>query len=153
MELVRSYHTLRPQSLRFVLFAPLKFEITRTGHYLTPPQHTHTHTHTKACFFSYKCIYNMLHYSSSNTTCSSLYFTTQCLLYCTLVKSTDLTNSVKTVRQLSISSLFVGGQIHPLVVMCLSWCFCGVPVYCVHKLRVPQSVLPHCRGTSGLLLF
>ena len=33
------------------------------------------------------------------------------------MKSIDLTNSVKTVRYLSISSLFVGGQI-PLVVMC-----------------------------------
>jgi len=53
-----------------------------------------------------------------NTTCSGLYFTARCLLYCTLVKSIDLTNSVKTVRYLSISSLFVGGQIPPLVVMC-----------------------------------
>ena len=33
--------------------------------------------------------------TTTNTSCSSLYFTTQCLLYCTLVKSIDLTNSVK----------------------------------------------------------
>jgi len=56
--------------------------------------------------------------TTTNTSCSSLYFTTQCLLYCTLVKSIDLTSSVKTVRYLSINSLFVGGQIPPLVVMC-----------------------------------
>ena len=59
----------------------------------------------------------MLHYSSSNTTCSSLYFTTQCLVYCSLVKSIDLTNSVKTFKYLFISSLFWGGQVPPLVVM------------------------------------
>ena len=101
----------------------------------------------------FQSIHNMLQYSSSNTTCSSLYCTALCLLCCTLVKSIDLTNSVKTVRCLSISSCLSGAKSLLWLLCALSWCFCVVPVYCIHKLSVPQSVLPHCMGTSGRLLF
>jgi hypothetical protein len=41
-----------------------------------------------------------------------------CLVYCSLLKSMDLTNREKPFKYLATSSLLVGGQIPPLVVIC-----------------------------------
>ena len=77
-----------------------------------------------------------------------------CLVYYSLLKSIDLTNREKAFKYLVTSSLFEGWGGKSLLwsLYVVSRNFFGVPVFCVHELDVPLTVLPHCRGKSGCLL-
>ena len=72
-----------------------------------------------------------------------------CLVYYNLLKSIDLTNRVKALKYLATSSLFVGGQIPPLVVTC---CFkellCGSSI--LHAwIRCFTDCSPSLQGHIG----
>jgi len=45
-----------------------------------------------------------------------------------------------------------GDKSHLWSLYVVSRSFFGVPVFCIHGLDVAQTILPHCRGTSGCLL-
>jgi len=73
-----------------------------------------------------------------------------CLVYYILLKSIDLTNYEKAFKCLATSSLFLGGQIPPLVVVCcimeLLWGFRILHTW----IRCSTDCSPSLQGHIGL---
>jgi len=75
-----------------------------------------------------------------------------CVVYCSLLKSIDLTNREKAFKYLATRLLLVVGQVPPPAVMCCFKELLEIPVFCIHILNIQVTVSHNCRGTLDCLL-